>query len=180
MKFRLPEPDTNSMTKAEIEQAMSPNFDPKTLEFDGVSLQDGLIHETLAKCDPAGNLKKFRKRLGLTQANMAEKAGVSRRAYQDLEAGRTSMTADFMLQLYARFGLDVHALLTGSSPQIRQEAKQMLANKTIGALCLMMRLYQGSDHNNIVSWAIKLAATGDPSVEVTIQDIWAADVPEEL
>ncbi|WP_299303592.1 helix-turn-helix domain-containing protein [uncultured Litoreibacter sp.] len=180
MKFKLPEPDTNGMTQEEIELDIWHEFDPTSLDFDGVSLQESLIHETLTKCDPAGNLKNFRKRLGLTQADMAEKTGVSRRAYQDLEAGRTSMNADFMLQLYARFGLDTHALLTGTEPQIRQESKELLAKKAIGALCLMMRLYQGSDHDKIVAWAIKLAANGNPSDEVTIQDIWTADVPEEL
>lgn len=60
-------------------------------------------------------LQSIRKRMGLTQAEAAEKAGLSDRAYADIERGNTNMRLDTALRICQALHITPNELLTESS-----------------------------------------------------------------
>lgn len=51
------------------------------------------------------NLKVFRIKNGLTQAEMAERIGVSRSTYSDIESGRRKCAVDFLRKIQVEFNV---------------------------------------------------------------------------
>lgn len=72
------------------------------------------------------NLKKIRKKLGLTQHDVAEQLGVSFETYNKLENGKRQLTHKRMLQLAAIFNCSVESLL-GGAPSISVMVKGVVA-----------------------------------------------------
>ena len=70
------------------------------------------------KKDLAKFVKERRKILGLTQEDLAEKAGVGLRFIRDLEQGKESLRMDKVNQVLALFG---HELLPMQSKKISDE-----------------------------------------------------------
>ncbi len=69
------------------------------------------------------NLYKFRKSIGLTQAEVAEKADLSDRTYADIERGSVTMRVDSLLKICSALNItpnDVFVLDT--DPVITEEA----------------------------------------------------------
>ncbi len=56
-------------------------------------------------------LKKYRNEAGLTQVQVAERIGVSRRAYQHYEAGERALTGNQWVKLSKVLGKDIKDLL---------------------------------------------------------------------
>jgi transcriptional regulator with XRE-family HTH domain len=137
------------------------------------------VQETVNKCDPAANLKAFRKRTKRTQTELAIEIGVSRRSLQDMEAGRTSISSEVLIRLHGRYGLDLQEFLTGNSAPTRRASKEHFAKKAIDANRMLLRLYRDADLNTIKDWAIFMAARVDTDKPVTIQDVWE-DMPEDI
>ena len=65
----------------------------------------------------------FRKEMGLTQAEAAEKAGLSDRTYADIERGNVNMRIETFLKICDALGVTPDALLTeeNTALQIKQE-----------------------------------------------------------
>lgn len=65
----------------------------------------------------------FRKKLGLTQAELAEQAGLSDRTYADIERGNVNMRIETLLRICNALCVTPDALLTetNTSLQITQE-----------------------------------------------------------
>lgn len=60
--------------------------------------------------DPLGNdLRQRRRRLGLTQAEVADLAGVSERFVRLLEGGKSSVRMDKLVAVLDVLGLELHA-----------------------------------------------------------------------
>lgn len=68
-------------------------------------------------------LLDFRKRKGLTQAEVAEKAGLADRTYADIERGTTNMRVDTLLRICAVLDITPNDLLVDESPalSVRQD-----------------------------------------------------------
>lgn len=58
------------------------------------------------------NFRLFRKRLGLSQAKLAQKIGCSQQKIQSIESGRQNPSPEDLIAL-AQLGLDIHWLYTG-------------------------------------------------------------------
>ena len=69
------------------------------------------------------NLLKARKKLGLTQAQVAEKAGLSDRTYADIERGSTNMRTETLLHICKALQITPDSIFTEStsSQLIQQE-----------------------------------------------------------
>lgn len=68
-------------------------------------------------------LLAIRKRLGLTQAELAEQAGLSGRTYADIERGTVNMRIETFLRICSVLGVTPNEILTEEKPSlaIRQE-----------------------------------------------------------
>jgi len=74
----------------------------------------------------AQNLKDHRKRLGITQSKLAEKAGLSTQYLGMIEIARNFPTADVLDRLAAALGIKSNELFSVSdSPEIAMEQLQM-------------------------------------------------------
>ena len=70
-----------------------------------------------------GKLLQIRKRRGMTQAEVAEAAGLSDRAYADIERGTVNMRVETMLRICAVLRITPDEFLTDEAESItlRQE-----------------------------------------------------------
>ena len=64
--------------------------------------------------DFANRLKQERKKLGLTQAQVAEKCGISGRMWGDYERGVSQPKAELLFQ-FEKAGIDVNYVMTGKT-----------------------------------------------------------------
>ena len=66
---------------------------------------------------------ELRKRVGLTQAELAERAGLSDRTFADIERGNVNMRIETLLKICDALGVTPDAVLTeeNTSLQIKQE-----------------------------------------------------------
>ncbi|MDA7965423.1 helix-turn-helix transcriptional regulator [Ruegeria sp.] len=76
-------------------------------------IESGRYEYRLARLQPHVGLKKLRLELGLSQAKMAEIAGVTRRTYQAYERGENPIPSDVLCRLAATFLFDMHMLFSG-------------------------------------------------------------------
>ena len=67
----------------------------------------------------AGRIHALRDIMGISTAEMAEKAGVSEAEYLECESGRENLTFAFIYKCAQAFGIDVTELMTGSAPKLR-------------------------------------------------------------
>jgi len=76
------------------------------------------------------NLYKIRRLRGLTQAEAAERADLSDRAYADIERGSTSMRVDTLLKICAALRITPNDLLVEEDTQIvtEQDIAQAIKN----------------------------------------------------
>lgn len=73
-------------------------------------------------------LCEIRKRAGLTQADVAEKAKISDRAYTDIESGKTAMRIDSMLQICNALEITPDALFTKEITSILEKQEKLLSS----------------------------------------------------
>ena len=67
-------------------------------------------------------LYSFRKQIGLTQAELAEAAGVADRTYADIERGTVNMRTETLLRICGALHVTPDEILTERSPaELRQE-----------------------------------------------------------
>lgn len=68
-------------------------------------------------------LLNFRKKKGLTQAEVAEKAGLADRTYADIERGTTNMRVDTLLRICTVLDITPNDLLVDGAPtlSVRQD-----------------------------------------------------------
>ncbi len=68
------------------------------------------------------NLYKFRKSIGLTQAEVAEKADLSDRTYADIERGSVTMRVDSLLKICSALKITPNdILMSDNDPVIMEE-----------------------------------------------------------
>ena len=67
----------------------------------------------------------LRKRLGLTQAEVAEKAGLSDRTYADIERGNVNMRTDTLLHICEALCVTPDAILTESNDSFRATQEEI-------------------------------------------------------
>ena len=137
------------------------------------------VQEAVNKCDPAANLKAFRKRTRRTQTEFAVEIGVSRRSLQDMEAGRTSISSEILIRLHGRYGLDLHEFITSARAPTRRVSKEQFAKKAIDANRLLLGYFRDANLDAVKDWAIFMAARVDADKSVTIQDV-LEDMPDEI
>ncbi len=68
------------------------------------------------------NLLKMRSRLGLSQEAMAEKLGISRTAYRNIETGKTKLISNHADKIASILGITTEELLLGHSTEERSAA----------------------------------------------------------
>ncbi|MBO8453578.1 MAG: helix-turn-helix transcriptional regulator [Bacteroidetes bacterium] len=68
------------------------------------------------------NLLKMRSRLGLSQEAMAEKLGISRTAYRNIETGKTKLISNHADKIASILGITTEELLLGHSTEERPAA----------------------------------------------------------
>ncbi len=62
------------------------------------------------------NITALRKKLGLTQQEMAEKMGISRNAYRRIESGETSLVNDYLPRIASILDRTADELVLGYAP----------------------------------------------------------------
>lgn len=65
------------------------------------------------------NIKKYREKLGISQAEMARRLGISRQTFNNYELGKREADYETLLKISEELHTSVHALLTSdnSEPQ---------------------------------------------------------------
>jgi transcriptional regulator with XRE-family HTH domain len=71
-------------------------------------------------------VREARKRAGLTQRELAEKAGTTQSAIARLESGRTSPTFDTVMRLLRLCGMDLDMMLVPRDGSDWMQAQQLL------------------------------------------------------
>lgn len=72
-------------------------------------------------------LLEIRKRLGLTQAEVAERAGVSGRTYADIERGTVNMRIETFLRICNVLGVTPDRLLTNGDASFVEQKEIIMA-----------------------------------------------------
>lgn len=73
-----------------------------------------------------GKLFSFRKSKGFTQAEVAEKAGLSDRTYADIERGSVNMRVDTLLKICDALNITPDEILTKKTEDIEREKSNLL------------------------------------------------------
>ncbi len=71
-------------------------------------------------------LLSYRKRLGLTQAEVAEAAGLSDRSYADIERGNSNMRVETFLKICAALHITPDEVLTRENRNISVDENEIL------------------------------------------------------
>lgn len=69
----------------------------------------------------------IRKRLGLTQAEVAEQAGLSGRTYADIERGTVNMRIETFLRICKVLDVTPDRVLTDNIPSVEARRKELMA-----------------------------------------------------
>ncbi len=72
-------------------------------------------------------LFSFRKRMGMTQAEVAEAAGLSDRTYADIERGSVNMRIETILRICEVLHITPDEILTESTPTLSSKQEELLA-----------------------------------------------------
>lgn len=78
--------------------------------------------------DIGNRLLMIRKRAGLTQMEAAEKAGLSVRAYADIERGTVNMRVETLLQICQALYVTPNDLLTKEEETLASQRDELLAH----------------------------------------------------
>lgn len=62
------------------------------------------------------NIEKFRKASGISQSEMAERLGLSRTAYRNIEKGKTRLLSDILKRIAEELGKTTEELMLGYEP----------------------------------------------------------------
>lgn len=73
-----------------------------------------------------GKLLAARKRLGLTQMEVAEAAGMSDRAYADIERGSVNMRVETILRICKALHISPDEVLTEDVPLLEQRQSELM------------------------------------------------------
>lgn len=92
------------------------------------------------------NLLKIRKQIGLTQAEVAEAAGLSDRTYADIERGNANMRLETLLHICQALHITPNDILISSpissfDPAIIQERLQLCSEQDRKRLCRILDAY---------------------------------------
>lgn len=98
--------------------------------------------EELSMRAPHEGLKRLRKKHSKSQAEMAEVLNVSRRSYQDFEAGKRPIPSDAILALHAEFDCDLHELFTGRPVPIPREVRAGFVQAALEAVEALLQRYE--------------------------------------
>ena len=71
------------------------------------------------------NLFRIRKKLGLTQAEVAEASGMSDRAYADIERGTVNMRVETILRICQTLHISPDEILTEEAPLTELRQKEL-------------------------------------------------------
>lgn len=74
----------------------------------------------------AGNIARWRKKAGLTQAQVAERISVEKETVSRLESGKISLTVERLQQLAVIFGCSVTDLLKEPSVELQVQAETIV------------------------------------------------------
>ena len=88
------------------------------------------------------NLKRLRTQRGLTQAELAQRLGVTRQAISSYESGRTTPDPETLKRLAAILGTDFDGLLYGQSKAERRRCNACRAALAVLAVLLLATLVQ--------------------------------------
>lgn len=106
-------------------------------------LADEEFASRLKVFNPADGLLRTRRSFGKSQAEMAEIADISRRAYQTYEAGQKTIPAPVLCRIAAYFALDLHELVTGHRSPIDAQTRAAEQHEAILVFRLLVKQYVG-------------------------------------
>lgn len=89
----------------------------------------------------AENFKALRLRLDLTQAEMANKLGLSLRSLQMYERGERPITSDVLTELYALYNIDFHQLFTAAPREPTPNWKEAFSEYTLRVAARVSEAY---------------------------------------
>ena len=73
----------------------------------------------------------YRKRLGMTQAEVAEAAGLSDRTYADIERGTANMRIETLLRICAVLHITPDEVLTEDAPMVAARQEELWARMSV-------------------------------------------------
>ena len=78
-------------------------------------------------CEIGNRLLAIRKRAGLTQAEVAELAGLADRTYADIERGTVNMRIETVLRICSALRITPDEILTRENPSLSARQEELLA-----------------------------------------------------
>lgn len=79
------------------------------------------------RCEIGNKLFGIRKKMGLTQAEVAEAAGLSDRTYADIERGTVNMRIDTILRICKALHVTPDEILTVDKPSVEYQQEEFLS-----------------------------------------------------
>lgn len=76
-------------------------------------------------------LLAFRKKVGMTQAELAEAADISDRAYADIERGSTNMRTETLLRICKALHIAPDEILTEDPPSLSSKQDELIARLNV-------------------------------------------------
>ncbi len=70
------------------------------------------------------NIRSFRERLGLSQADMAYELGIGRTTYINFETGKTNLYCKTLMKIVDHFGVDPKDVLGGREESLLEEKRR--------------------------------------------------------
>lgn len=87
-------------------------------------------------------LLRIRRRFKKTQAQMADIASISRRAYQSYEQGAKDAPSSVLCRIAAYFEIDLHEFVTGARSPVPDSTKATLAHDAIKVCTLLFKHFK--------------------------------------
>ncbi len=95
-------------------------------------------------------IKKIRKKLGLTQDQLAEKAGISAHFVYEIERGQKTMSLYTLVDIASALGASTDYLLFGQTPDIAPATMDVMINDDLSHIIETVPLAKRDAVKNIV------------------------------
>jgi len=116
-------------------------------------------------------LKKIRENLKLTQKEIAEKVGISLRAWQNYELGLRKVPTNLVKTLYEQLSVNPIWLLTGEGPMFKEEAGE-IGNETekpdpLEKALQMMKMLNNEDREDVLKYIKRVKQMREMEKKIT-------------
>lgn len=152
------------------EKAIADREESDRLEDDELSriadIEAGQFEYRLGRLRPNRGLKKLRDELELSQTQMAEKSGVTRRTYQSYENGKNHIPSNVICRLAATYSFDIHMLFAGQAHADNLRVRTDTAKLAADVVLHLIEEFPRMEMHDMQRIAMEFARSNKPGTPV--------------